>query len=51
MARYQQVIKLREQGMTQNAIAQQFAHMLRQRQGEHLDEWLAQVQSSNLPCY
>jgi len=28
---------------------QQFAHMLRARTGEHLDAWLAQVQSSNLP--
>jgi transposase len=30
-------------------FVQQFAHILRQRQGEHLDTWLAQVQSSNLP--
>jgi transposase len=30
-------------------LVQQFAHMLRRRQGEHLDTWLAQVQSSNLP--
>ncbi len=30
-------------------LVQQFAHMLRGRSGEHLDEWLAQAQSSNLP--
>lgn len=30
-------------------LVQQFAHMLRQRQGELLDEWLTQVQRSNLP--
>ena len=30
-------------------LVQQFAHMLRQRQGERLDAWLAQVQSSKLP--
>jgi transposase len=30
-------------------LVQQFVHMLCQRQGEHLDTWLAQMQSSNLP--
>jgi transposase len=30
-------------------LVQQFAQMLRTRTGEHLDAWLAQVQSSKLP--
>jgi transposase len=30
-------------------LVQQFAHMLRTRTGEHLDAWLARVQSSDLP--
>jgi len=30
-------------------LVQQFARMLRTRTGEHLDAWLAQVESSNLP--
>jgi transposase len=30
-------------------LVQQFAHMLRERSGELLDEWLAQVQRSKLP--
>ena len=30
-------------------LVQQFAQMLRTRTGEHLDAWLAQVESSNLP--
>lgn len=30
-------------------LVQQFAQMLRTRTGEHLDTWLAQVQSSALP--
>ncbi len=30
-------------------LVQQFAQMLRSRRGEHLDAWLAQTESSNLP--
>jgi transposase len=30
-------------------LVQQFAQMLRSRRGEHLDAWLAQAESSNLP--
>jgi transposase len=30
-------------------LVQQFARMLRSRTGEHLDAWLAQVESSKLP--